>query len=512
MMGVPTHRSRQFRFAALGIILLTVAIRLPSLLHPRPIDSEAMYSVVANEIVDGGRPYIDAVERKPPLLFWTYAAIFKVAGEFNWKALHFAALVWTLCAMAGLYLIARSLFDRNTGLIAALFYGIFQPLWMWKNLSFDGEMLMNLPIIWAWAIAFRQTSSRLRPELFAAGALLAAAFLLKQPAAISAVPLGIYLLLPSYRTSRSLTPTNSIIQATMLTVGFFAVLGLATIVLWKQGILRDAFYWTIADHDIPHIFWQKGIVNTLGFLGACLPLVIGAILACRDKEEIWAGKTAEQTALFGLLAASAIGAAAGARFYPHYYVQLIPPLALLAAPYYARLWSRTMQPPHWLLRPAVTYAWLAFTVVAFSIEDWTALAPRRVPFEAGQYLFSHSSHDDRIFVWGQSPEIYLDAHRRPACRYITTFPLTGYVFGGPIPGLDTSSRILPGAWSTLQRDFARHPPAYIVDVRPEPEKCALSSEGLSDPGEILGETVRASGAHCRRGDLQDALGLVALDR
>ena len=132
-MGVPTHSSRQFRFAALGIILLTVAIRLPSLLHPRPIDSEAMYSVVANEIVDGGRPYADAVERKPPLLFWTYAAVFKIAGKFNWKALHMVALVWTLCAMAGLYVIGRELFDRNTGLIAALFYSVFQPWWTWKN-------------------------------------------------------------------------------------------------------------------------------------------------------------------------------------------------------------------------------------------------------------------------------------------------------------------------------------------------------------------------------------------
>ena len=171
------------------------------------------------------------------------------------------------------------------------------------------------------------------------------AFLLKQPAAIAAVPLGIYLLLPSYRASRSLTRTNSIIQAATLTAGFFAALGLVTIVLWKQGILHDAFYWTIADHDVPHVFWQKGIVNTLTFLGVCSPLVIGAILACRDKEEIWAGKTAERTALLGLLAVSAIGAAAGARFYPHYYVQLIPPLALLAAPYYARLWSQMMQPP-----------------------------------------------------------------------------------------------------------------------------------------------------------------------
>ena len=485
-MGVPTHSSRQIRFA-LGIVLLTVAIRLPSLLHPRPIDSEAMYSVVANEIVDGGRPYADAVERKPPLLFWTYAAVFKIVGKFNWKALHVVALMWTLCAMAGLYVIGCELFDRNTGLIAAFFYSVFQPWWTWKNLSFDGEMVMNLPIIWAWAIALRRSSSRLRLELFLAGALLGVAFLLKQPAAIAAVPLGIYLLLPGYRASRSLTRTNSIIQAAILTAGFFAVLGLVAIVLWKQGILHDAFYWTIADHDVPHVFWQKGIGHTLMFLGACLPLVIGAIMACRDKEEIWAGKTAERTALLGLLAASAIGAAAGARFYPHYYVQLIPPLALLAAPYYARLWSQMIRPPSWFLRPGVTCAWLALTVIIFSFAHWTGLAPRRVPSEAGRYLFSHSSHDDRIFVWGQSPEIYLDAHRRPACRYITTFPLTGYVFGGPIPGFDTRSRIMPGAWTILEQDFARHPPTYIVDVRPDPKSAQNPVKNFPILAKLLAE-------------------------
>lgn len=467
-MGVPTSRSRRFRLAALGIVFLTIAIRLPSLVHPQPIDSEAMYSVVANEIVDGGRPYIDAVERKPPLLFWTYAVIFKMAGKFNWRALHFVALLWTLGAMAGLYVIGRELFDRNTGLIAALFYSVFQPWWTWKTLAFDGEMLMNLPIILAWAIAFRGSSSRLRSELFVAGALLGVAFLLKQPAAIAAVPLGIYLLLPSYRASRSLTRINSIIQATTLTAGFFAVLGLVTIVLWKQGILRDAFYWTITDHDVPHVFWEKGILLTLAFIGVCLPLIVGAIMAWRDKSEIWAAKTAERTALFGLLSASAIGAAAGARFYPHYYIQLIPPLALLAAPYYARLWSRILRPPRWFLQPGVTYAWLALTIIAFSIIHWTGLAPRRAPSEEGRYLLTHSSPDDRIFVWGQNSKIYLDARRRPASRYITTFPLTGQIFGGQVPGFDTRSRILPGAWSNLERDFARHPPAYIVDVDADP--------------------------------------------
>src|SRR5437763_9151284 len=486
-MGVPTHSPQQFRLAVLGLVLLTVAIRLPSLVHPQTIDSEGLYSVVANGVVDGGRPYIDAVERKPPLLFWTYAAIFKVAGKFNWKALHIVALVWTLGAMAGLYVIGRELFDRNTGLIAALFYGVFQHWLTWKNLAFDGEMLMNLPIIWAWAIALRRSSSPLRPELFPAGALLGAAFLLKQPAAIAAVPVGVYLLLPSYRASRSLTRTNSIIQAALLTAGFLAALGLVTIVLWKQGILHDAFYWTIADHDVPHVFWHKGIVTTVTFVAACLPLVIGAILACRDRDEIWAGKMAERRALLGLLAASVIGAAAGARFYRHYYVQLIPPLALLAAPYYARLWPRTIQPPHWFLRPGVTYAWLALTIIVFSIKHWTGLAPRRQPSETGEYLFAHSDPADRIFVWGQSPEIYLDAHRRPACRYITTFPLTGYVFGGAVPGFDTRSRILPGAWSTLEQDFARHPPTYIVDVQSEPKSAQYTVKNFPILAKLLAE-------------------------
>ena len=457
---------QQFRFTAIALVLLTIVTRLPSLVHPQPIDDEAVYSVVANEIIDGGRPYVDALERKPPLLFWTYAAIFKAAGKFNWHTLHAVALLWTLGTMAGLYTIGRRLFDRETGLIAALLYSVFQPWASFKNLAFNGELIMNLPIVWAWAIAFGSSSSRLRPELLAAGALLCAGFLFKQPAAIAAVPLGVYLLLPSYRTSRRLALTTSIIHAAMLAVGFFGVLSLVTIVLWKQGILREAFYWTITNHSIPHVFWETGMLVTLAFVASCLPLLIGASMAYRDKCGVWTGKSAERTALFGLLASSAIGVAAGARFNDHYYIQLIPPLALLAAPHYARLWSRRAEPRYWLLRPPVTYAWLALTVVGFSIAHWIDLNARREPTEAGRYLLEHSAPDARIFVWGQSAaKIYLQAQRRPACRYILTFPLTGFVFGGPVPGVETRDWIVPGAWATLEKDFARHPPAYIVDLK-----------------------------------------------
>jgi Dolichyl-phosphate-mannose-protein mannosyltransferase len=456
-----------FWVSALGVVLLTVVIRVPALVHPQAIDNEAVYSVVANEIVDGGRPYADAIERKPPLLFWTYAAIFKVFGKYNWKALHTVALVWALATMAGLYAIGNQLFNRNTGLIAALLYSIYQPWISWKNLAFNGEMLMNLPIVLAWAIAFKRSSARIRPELLGAGVLLCSAFLLKQPAAIAAVPLGIYLLLPSYRASRHLTRAAAIGQAATLTLGFFGALGLVIILLQKQGILSEAFHWTITDHTIPDVFVSHGLLLTLAFTVYCFPLVLGAVMAYRDTHAIWRAVGAERTALLALLAASAIGVGAGARFYQHYYIQLIPPLALLAAPHYSRILLEKAGPRPRLLRPWIISVWLAVTVIWFSVRHWWGLALERRPSEAGHYLVEHSARDERIFVWGDKADIYLDAQRRPASRYVMTFPLTGKIFGEDIK-VDTRNRIQPGAWKALEEDFRRHPPAYIVDTQSDP--------------------------------------------
>ncbi|MEY2544661.1 MAG: hypothetical protein QOE81_2122 [Verrucomicrobiota bacterium] len=464
---MPARRFSNFWRAVVGIILLTAVTRLPSLVQRHAIDDETVYSVVANEIVDGGRPYADAVERKPPLLFWTYAAVFDAAGKYNWRALHIVALAWTLLTMAGLYLIGSTLFDRSTGLVAALLYGIFQPWATCKNLAFNGELLMNLPIAWAWAIAFRRSSSVLRPELVVSGALLCFGFLLKQPAAIAAVPLGIYLLLPSYRDARGLTRSQSIVQAALLTIGFFGTLGLISLLLWKQSIFRDATYWTIGDHAIRHMFWNKGIMTSLEFAGCCLPLLIGAVLSNRTGYGMWVGKSAERTALVGLIIASTVGVIAGSRFYPHYYIQLVLPLALFAAPFFARLWSGEikMHNPMW---PTVTYAWIGLTVVGFLIGNFASADFRAGPGQTGQYLLEHSTPTDRIFVWGHRAKIYLDAQRPPACRYITTFPLTGYLFGAPVPGLDTRKWIKPWAWKALDQDFARHPPVYIVDTQTSP--------------------------------------------
>jgi 4-amino-4-deoxy-L-arabinose transferase-like glycosyltransferase len=457
---------------ALGLVALTVVTRLPAVLHPHPIDDENVYAVVATEMLQGGQPYVDAVERKPPLLFWTYKSILSVTGPNNWIGFHIAGLLWTLAIVAGIFWIGRSVFDERAGFAAAFLVSIFLAWAYWKNLALNGEILMNLPIVLGTAIIIRKNAAPLRLDLVAAGVLLCAAFLLKQPAAIAAIPLGIYLLLPRYRLERNLKPAHSILHGALFTIGFFGSLGVVALWLNRLGILADAYYWTVGDHDVPHgptdpIFWIRGARTTVLFTVTCAPLVLLATLSIRDglrsKSSLWTGHSAEFTLFVLLLLASIVAVATPGRFYPHYYIQLVPWLAVLAAPFAARF-----VPPVTITRryECLMNPWLVLTTVGFLVAHSVGLPSSSPDSEGIAYMRQHSEEGDRLFVWGHSPHVYLESGLRPASRYIMTFPLTGYIFGSPLthdPDHDTSDRILPGAWENLRKDFAKHPPTFIYD-------------------------------------------------
>ena len=447
-----------------GLVLLTAVTRLPLLRHPFPIDDERIYAVVANEMHAGGKPYVDAVERKPPLLFWTYAAIVAVVGPYHWPGLHTAALLWVLLTVAGCYLLGQALFGRATGFAAALLYSIYQPWWAFGTLSLNGEVLMNLPLVWAAWLVLKPSRSTWRPELLVAGALLGAAFLLKQPAAIAAVAFGLYLLLPSCRKSRGGSAGTGLLHAALLTAGFAAVLTGVLLVLRAEGILPDAIYWTIGDHTSPYLNLPNGIGSTLAFLAVCAPLTAGMYcgvraLRAQPPGDPWATRQPELLAVLLWTGVSWLGVAAGGRFYPHYFIQLVAPLVVLSAPYLVA-WLASQ-------RRRLVAGYLGVSTLGLLVWHALSLPPSRTPSEAGVYVRTHSDSSDRLFMWGQNTPIYLDAERRPATRYIATFPLTGYVFGSPHawdPAYDTSDRILPGAWQHFSEDVVRHPPRYIIDT------------------------------------------------
>lgn len=462
--------------AWLILAIATVLMRLPALTHPRPINDEDFYSVIAFEMLDGGKPYVDAVDRKPPLIFWTYSAIFAIGGDYNWYFLHGVAVVWSLATMAALFALVRRIFTPRAGLIAALLYGVFLPFAHGSNLAFNGEMLMNLPIVLGMTLTLRPSRRAFRWELLAAGALFCAAFLYKQPAAIAPLAAVGYLWHPRSRAVDGRSWMPALIRAGTLTVGFFGTLGLVAGLLHVQGILDEAYFWTIKHHDLTHgpldpYFWRRGATQTLWSLLALGPVVILAApslkeAVARNGAGLWAAHRAELFSVVVLLVTAGIGVSASGRFYSHYYIALIPALVILAAPVADAIWSAYPARWHWMPPARVIVGWLALTVVGFAAAHVISLWPKRAESEAGRYIREHSTPADRMFVWGQSVKLYADARRRPASRFVATYPLTGYVFGSPLswdPAYDTSYRIAPGAWEQLAEDFGRHPPLFIVD-------------------------------------------------
>ena len=460
----------------LVLVIATALMRLPALTHPRPINDEDFYSLIAFEMLDGGQPYVDAVDRKPPLIFWTYATIFAMGGKYNWYLLHAVAVVWSLLTMAGLFALVRRLFSARAGLIAALLYGIFLPFGHGSNLALNGEMLMNLPIVLGMTLTLRSSRQTFRWELLAAGALFCGAFLYKQPAAIAPLAAVAYLWHPASRAASTRGWSPAIIQAGILTIGFFGTLGLIAGFLYAQGILDEAYFWTITHHDLTHgpldpYFWRRGATQTLWTLLALAPLVTLAAPSLREAVakngvRLWRAHRAALLSVVVLLLTAAIGVSSSGRFYSHYYIALIPALAILAAPVGDAIWSARPERWHWMPAARVFQAWLVLTVLGFGTAHVVSLRPKRVESEAGAYIREHSTAADRMFVWGQSVKLYTDARRRPASRFVATYPLTGYVFGSPLswdPDYDTSGRIVPGSWEQLVEDFSRHPPLFIVE-------------------------------------------------
>lgn len=459
IIAIAPPRSRPLILAWPLLALVVLITRLPALLHWGPIDDEAVYAVVGKVMLNGGLPYLDAIERKPPLLFGVYWASFKAFGPDNWLALHLVCAGWVLATMRALELATRPLFGPRAGLIAALAYGLIQPFATAKNLAFNGEMLMNLPLAWAYALVLgRREAPGIGWRALAAGVLIALASLLKQPAAIAALPLGLYLLG---------APRRGLALAMLAALGGAAVLAICAAWLAGYGLLADAWYWSVLDHTVPHLFWLRAVEHSALFAVAALPLLLPLLDRARQSR-IWQNVRAEQRTVLGWMAVSLVGAAAGGRFYPHYYIQVLPPLAVLAGAYYAeRLRHPAGDRPSWAhplqaLRFTLIAVLVGVTVQTLQLRTMNAPSPRAL------WVRTHAAPGDRLFVWGQATQDYLDAGLLPASRYIATFPLTGYIFGQRLPGVSTLDRIVPGSWENLDRDLAARSPRFVIDTQNAP--------------------------------------------
>ncbi|WP_438004897.1 glycosyltransferase family 39 protein [Sorangium sp. So ce321] len=162
---------------------------------------QGIYAMVARAVLDGGMPYRDAFDFKPPGIFLIYAVARALFGPAQWgiRALEVLGLAGMCLAMVSLA--GRAFGDRRVGVVAAaLAVLVHAQLDFWHTAQPEsfGGMLTVFALL---AATPRSAAGAPRPApgaaaLIASGALFGAAGLLKPPLAGGGVVLAVVLAAP----------------------------------------------------------------------------------------------------------------------------------------------------------------------------------------------------------------------------------------------------------------------------------------------------------------------------
>ncbi|HEY0518147.1 MAG TPA: hypothetical protein VGC84_01545, partial [Ilumatobacteraceae bacterium] len=247
-------------------------------------------------------------------------------------------------------------------------------------------------------------------------------------------------------------PSLAAAALTVATTGFYAPLGR----FWEWNVTNSPGF-VFAGTNL----WSalgKGLTSVGGFVmfhpvlvvaaGACVVAAVRTVRRRRlpDEIDLW------------LWVATGVAAwGAGLRFFGHYWLQVVPPLVLLAVPVVAT-WARSRARPLLVAAVAVpaVVAW-ALLFVAGSFHH------RPNPAPLASYVRAHTSTTDRVFVWGSYPEVLLAADRLPAGGLVHTDFVVGRSGGRNDPAATLSSAV-PGAVDIMLRSLAADPPALILDT------------------------------------------------
>jgi 4-amino-4-deoxy-L-arabinose transferase-like glycosyltransferase len=421
------------RSVALVAALLAIALRAPLFALPLERD-EGEYAYIAWQLGAGETPYLDSFDQKPPGVFLAY----RIALAWPGDALVAIRVEGALFAAAGalaLFGLARALLGPVAGAVAALLLAFLSADPMLQGPIANTEIFM-VPWIVAAALLTVRSLGDARPPLVAAvavGLLLGVATAFKQVAVVNA---PFFLAVCAWRAPRGARVRATARFAAAIAAGALLVWGIFLLWFWRRGALAPALdaivlhnleyasdltraeRWGALQYFLPQLLPSQGAAWLLAGLG----LVALARRAHRFPALF----------LAGFAAVNALGVSASGFYFPHYFQQLLPAVAALAAAAIAGVPG--VAPPRWRLAAgsALAIAPLAAAAIEFG---------RISPAEASQWIYPNDHFDampavaaevasqtlpeDRVFLFASEPEVLFYARRVSASRYIFLFPVFG---------------------------------------------------------------------------------------
>ena len=423
---------------------LAVVTRLPGLVFaPAFNPDEATLATGARSLLDGGSLYVDVIDRKPPLPFAAYEVVFGVTGSHDLRWMRLLGLVLVVLTALVLADEARRRWGTRAGWTAGVVTVVAAAALGPRDAPpANFELFALLPIAVAVVAAARS-----RPAL--AGVALAVAVLCKQPAAITIVPVA-----------WSWWKTRGWVGMAVGAVAG-AVAGLALAVWFDVGkvlewaLLGTGGYLGLRAADLPFAAGRLAaiVAIALGFWAGAWLLVHAAARpgavgphgrSRRDDLDLWL-----------LLAVSAVAVVPGLRFFPHYLLQLVPAVALLAGRGLAARPAR--------LRPAAALG-VAATLVAVALAWGTGATDPGVERRLAAYARDHTTPVDQILVWGNLPEVYWRAQRVPAGGFTHSEFITGASGGRAHREKSEATVPEPDVYRDWLARLAARPPALVFDT------------------------------------------------
>ncbi len=388
-------------------------------------EPETFPLAAATQILNGHELYRGIWYDKPPLSPLLYALL---AAPSGWLLRAVGAFYTLGCALLA-YGFARELWGRKEALWAAGLLAFFLTFdFPASILPLGPDLLTVAPHLGAVWLAWRG-------NVFWAGAVAAIATLANVK--------GAFVLLACFAFAGSAVP--------MALIGFAIPCAAAALLLavsgaWP-GFLEQVWVWSSRYAASPFVQspLTNGFIRTANWFGFHAALAVASLWRIPWRFVLW-------------IFISAAAVILGLRFFPRYYLQLLPPLCLTAAYGAARLPFRRWAVLALLLIPLIRFAPRYLTVA--EAKTWADTALDLDSRHAAALLKPLARPGDTLFIWGYRPELWVYTKLPDATRFLDSQPLTGVPADRHLTQSEPIDREGP---AKARQELARSQPTFIAD-------------------------------------------------
>lgn len=417
------------------VSVLFILLRLPSLFEPYWYGDEGIYLTLGQGIRSGLTLYSQIHDNKPPTLYYLAALSQTVFG------FRLLLLVWMIPTIILFHRFSRSKF-------ATLIFLILTSVPLIEGNIANSEIFMLLPTLAGIFLFWRR-------YYFLSGLFLGIAFTFKVPVVAEFALLLFWLLFYDFKHLKQF-----LFYSIHLTLGFALPIFIWGVYFFFQNSLLPFLHSALFQNFGYISSWATGSHSGSVTQGGLVVRFIVFLLSLIITRLAFAHPNKDNRYLAFILSwfyATIFGALLSARPYPHYLIQVLPPLCLFI-PHFLRHKYLLIFPAVFIL---ITHQFKFYTYPNFSyyqnfysyLLGQKSLSSYHSFFgssvnqsqQIAKYVQDHSSPSDRLFVWGDRPSLFPLSHRLPATKYIVAYHIVDF----------------KAHQSTLE-ELASHLPKFIV--------------------------------------------------